>query len=68
MAEQMDKELIEAVKRQYPNFTVVAYINTTAELKTICDVCVTSSSAVKIKSCGKEHPVYSRLQSGSLCC
>jgi quinolinate synthase len=27
---------------------VVAYINTTAELKTICDVCVTSSSAVKI--------------------
>lgn len=48
MAEQMDKELIEAVKRQYPNFTVVAYINTTAELKTICDVCVTSSSAVKI--------------------
>jgi quinolinate synthase len=48
MAEQMDKELIEAVKRQYSDYTVVAYINTTAELKTICDVCVTSSSAVKI--------------------
>ena len=48
MAEQMDKELIEAVRKQYPNYTVVAYINTTAELKTICDVCVTSSSAVKI--------------------
>ncbi len=48
MAEQMDKELIEGVKRQYPDYTVVAYINTTAELKTICDVCVTSSSAVSI--------------------
>lgn len=48
MAEQMDKELIEAVKKQYPDYTVVAYINTTAALKTICDVCVTSSSAVKI--------------------
>lgn len=48
MAEQMDKELIEAVKSQYPDYTVVAYINTTAELKTVCDVCVTSSSAVKI--------------------
>ena len=48
MAEQMDKELIEAVRLQYPNYTVVAYINTTAELKTVCDVCVTSSSAVKI--------------------
>ncbi len=48
MAEQMDKELIEGVKRRYPDYTVVAYINTTAELKTVCDVCVTSSSAVKI--------------------
>ena len=48
MAEQMDKELISAVKEQYPDYTVVAYINTTAELKTICDVCVTSSSAVEI--------------------
>jgi len=48
MAEQMDKELISSVKKQFPDYTVVAYINTTAELKTICDVCVTSSSAVKI--------------------
>lgn len=48
MADQMDKALISQVKENYPNHTVVAYINTTAELKTICDVCVTSSSAVKI--------------------
>ncbi len=48
MAEQMDKELINSVKKQYPDYTVVAYINTTASLKTICDVCVTSSSAVNI--------------------
>lgn len=48
MAEQMDKQLISQVKEMYPDYTVVAYINTTAELKTICDVCVTSSSAVKI--------------------
>ncbi len=48
MAEQMDREMIESVKRDYPGYTVVAYINTTAQLKTVCDVCVTSSSAVKI--------------------
>ena len=48
MAEQMDKELIQQVKGQYPDYAVVAYVNTTAELKTIADVCVTSSSAVKI--------------------
>ncbi len=48
MAEQMDKDLISQVKKQYPDYTVVAYINTTSDLKTVCDVCVTSSSAVKI--------------------
>lgn len=48
MAEQMDRDLISEVKKEYPDYTVVAYINTTSELKTVCDVCVTSSSAVDI--------------------
>ena len=48
MAEQIDKELISQVKESLPGYAVVAYINTTADLKTVCDVCVTSSSAVKI--------------------
>lgn len=48
MAEQMDKEVIAEVKKMYPDYAVVAYINTTAELKTIADYCVTSSSAEKI--------------------
>lgn len=48
MAEQMDKDLILQLKEMYPDYKVVAYINTTSELKTVCDVCVTSSSAVKI--------------------
>ena len=48
MAEQLDVEMLSALKASNPDYTVVAYINTTSELKTICDVCVTSSSAVKI--------------------
>ncbi len=48
MAEQFDKEIIAEVKKTYPDYAVVAYINTTTELKTIADVCVTSASAVKI--------------------
>lgn len=48
MAEQMDADLIGQLKAQEPDRTVVAYINTTASLKTVCDVCVTSSSALKI--------------------
>lgn len=50
MAEQMSPEYIESVKQEHPGAKVVAYINTTAALKTICDVCVTSASAVKIVS------------------
>lgn len=48
MAEQIDKEYILEMKNTYPDYAVVAYINTTSDLKTICDVCVTSSSALKI--------------------
>ena len=48
MAEQLDPEMLRQLQAAYPDYTTVAYINTTAELKTLCDVCVTSSSAVKI--------------------
>lgn len=48
MAEQIEPELLTQMKKKYPDYTVVAYVNTTAALKTVCDVCVTSSSAVKI--------------------
>ncbi len=48
MAQQFDVGFLRELKREYPDYTVAAYINTTAELKTECDVCVTSASAVKI--------------------
>ena len=48
MAEQMDREMISQLREMEPDRTVVAYINTTASLKTVCDVCVTSSSALRI--------------------
>ena len=48
MAEQMLPAEIQKIKQEEPDRKVVAYINTTADLKAVCDVCVTSSSAVKI--------------------
>ncbi len=48
MAEQFSAEEISAIKRENPDYAVVAYINTTAKLKAVSDVCVTSSSALKI--------------------
>lgn len=48
MAEQLDVEMLAQLKAQYKGYAVVAYINTTSALKTLCDVCVTSSSAPQI--------------------
>ena len=48
MAEQVEPVFVEHFLKENPGYTVVAYINTTAALKTMCDVCVTSSTAVKI--------------------
>jgi len=50
MAEQIAPEAVTEYRKANPDAAVVVYINSTAELKTVCDVCVTSSSAVKIVS------------------
>lgn len=57
MARQFDVEEIKKLKEQYPGYAVVAYINTTTALKTVCDVCVTSASAVKIVRNMKEKDI-----------
>lgn len=48
MAEQIDRDMIAYYREKNPDTTVVVYINSTASLKTVCDVCVTSASALKI--------------------
>lgn len=48
MAEQIPPERIAQYKKEHPKTVVICYINTTAELKAQCDVCVTSSSAETI--------------------
>ena len=50
MAEMIDPKEVAAYKRDHPECKVVAYVNTTTELKAVSDVCVTSSSAVQIVS------------------
>ncbi len=50
MAEMINPRDVAAYKREHPQCKVVAYVNTTTELKAVSDVCVTSSSAVQIVS------------------
>lgn len=48
MAHMASKEKIAEMREKYDDLAVVCYINSTAELKCLSDVCVTSSNAVKI--------------------
>ncbi|MBQ6164602.1 MAG: quinolinate synthase NadA [Clostridia bacterium] len=48
LADQADRDLVLQLREQMPDYCFVVYINSTAETKAVCDVCVTSSSAVKI--------------------
>jgi quinolinate synthase len=48
MAHMATKEEIMKIRQEYEDVAVVCYINSTAELKTYSDVCVTSSNAVRI--------------------
>lgn len=48
MAHMADVDRINAIKAEWEDLAVVCYINSTAELKEVSDVCVTSSNAMKI--------------------
>ena len=48
MAYMIDHDQIIEFKNAYPNIPVVCYINSTAEVKAECDICCTSSNALKI--------------------
>ncbi|MBK7010239.1 MAG: quinolinate synthase NadA [Saprospiraceae bacterium] len=48
LADSCPAPLFKKFKEKYPNHVVVSYINCTAELKTLTDICCTSSNAVAV--------------------
>ena len=48
MAHMVTKDRIDAARAEYPDLAVVCYINSTAQIKSWADVCVTSANAVSI--------------------
>lgn len=59
MADSITAEDVIKIKKEHPGAPVVCYINTTASVKSECDVCCTSSNAVKIvKSIPEKEIVF----------
>jgi quinolinate synthase len=50
LADSINEQQLKDLKAKYPDHTVISYVNTTAEIKALTDIVVTSSNAVKIVS------------------
>lgn len=48
LADTIDAERLRTWKAEHPDAVVVSYVNTTAEVKALTDVCCTSSNAVDV--------------------
>lgn len=48
MADMVNVDGLKKLKAQHPNAKVVAYINTSAEVKAETDICCTSANAIKV--------------------
>jgi len=48
MADMVNVDGLRALKKQHPHAAVVAYINTSADVKAETDICCTSANAVKV--------------------
>lgn len=58
MAHMVTLDRIAEVRAEYDDLAVVCYVNSTAEIKTASDVCVTSSNAVKVVKNLKEKNIF----------
>lgn len=59
MADMINLEQLREFKSKHPDIPTVCYINSTAEVKTECDICCTSSNALKIvKSLNAEKVLF----------
>lgn len=48
MADTIQYEELLKFKEEHPDYIIIGYVNTSAKIKSLCDVCVTSSNALKI--------------------
>ena len=57
LASGINAEEVLALRKKYPNAKVLCYINSSAEVKAVCDTCVTSGNVFKIVENTKENQI-----------
>ncbi|MBD3263939.1 MAG: quinolinate synthase NadA [Candidatus Omnitrophica bacterium] len=48
LADSISVDELKALRRKYPDYKVVSYVNSSAEVKALSDVCCTSANAVEV--------------------
>ena len=48
LADSIQADTVRDLRRQYPDYTFICYINTTAQVKAECDITVTSANVYKV--------------------
>ncbi len=58
LADCIHAEDVRALRREFPDYTFVCYVNTTADVKAECDVCVTSANVYKVVEAIPNEKIY----------
>ena len=58
MADMINAKQVMKIREEYPDAAVVCYVNSSAAVKAVSDVCVTSSNAVKVVKGIENKQIY----------
>jgi quinolinate synthase len=58
LADSIDGATVRKLRAEYPDYTFICYVNTTADVKAECDVCVTSANVYKIAETIPNDKIY----------
>ncbi len=58
LAEMITSEDLKHIRKQFPDYAIVTYVNSTAEIKAESDICCTSANAVNVVESLPQDKVY----------
>lgn len=58
LADSIQADAVRDLRRQYPDYTFICYINTSAQVKAECDITVTSANVYKIAKDVPNNKIY----------